>query len=711
MLAQRRPVPSLGRDPRPRQRYKQMEFGASTVARRAPLNENEVVQTALRLVIWGCALAAVALIAGGLVLDGIAAAQHVPGTGSVWLYPSLFAAISAPAVVGALISAQRPRNPIGWILLVGALSLAAVLAATPYAWVALEAHPGALPGGSWAALVSSLWPAFFAWPLAVAFVFPDGRLPSPRWRPYAIFAAGSMALLVLLLALSERLEEPFSDVPNPIPLRLPEALGFLRMLAWLAMFAGLFLGAAAVRSRYKRSKGIERLQMLWLAYAALLIPLGVVCFLVWGFVFGEPGDAVVGFLLGMEAAVAIAVGVAVTRYRLYEVDRLINRTLVYAVVTASLGLVYAVVSLLAGVALGRGSTWATALAVLVVAGAFGPLRRRAQAAVDWRFDRPRYEGLRRVRAFVDDVREGRREPEEVEAVLAAALRDPSAELLFRLPASEAYANGVTGVIADPLDDGRAMTRVEHRGQEIALLRHKPALLDRPDLLRSLLVEASLAIEIARLRVEVRLQLAEVEESRARVVRAGYEERRRLERDLHDGAQQRLVTLGIVLRRLQRSLPREARILGPALDSAVDEIGRAIDDLRTIAAGVRPPRLDEGLAPALADLARAAPVQVDIDATYERLPAEVEAAAYFVVCEAVTNAVKHASPSHVRVEALVVRGVLRLVVVDDGIGGATVASGTGLSGLTDRVEAQGGTLLIHSSPGAGTRLEAEIPCGS
>jgi signal transduction histidine kinase len=436
-----------------------------------------------------------------------------------------------------------------------------------------------------------------------------------------------------------------------------------------------------------------------------------VCFLVWGFVFGESGAAVVGFLLGMEAAVAIAVGVAVTRYRLYEIDRLINRTLVYALVTAALGLLYAAVALLAGIVLGRGSSWVTALAVLVVAGAFGPLRRRAQAAVDWRFDRLRYEGLRDVRAFIDDVREGRREPEEVEAVLAAALRDPNAELLFRLPASEAYTDGVTGVIADRPDDERAMTRVTHRGQEIALLRHKPALLDRPDLLRSVLAAASLAIEIARLRVEVRLQLAEVEESRARVVRAGDEERRRLERDLHDGAQQRLVTLGIGLRRLQRSLPREAQILRPALDSAVDEIGSAIEDLRTIAAGVRPPRLDEGLAPALADLARAAPVTVDLDATHERLPAEVEAAAYFVVCEAVTNAVKHASPSHVRVEAMVVGGALRLVVVDDGIGGATVAGGTGLSGLTDRVEAHGGTLLIHSPSGEGTRIEAEIPCGS
>ena len=171
----------------------------------------------------------------------------------------------------------------------------------------------------------------------------------------------------------------------------------------------------------------------------------------------------------------------------------------------------------------------------------------------------------------------------------------------------------------------------------------------------------------------------MEESRSRVVQAGYEERRRLERDLHDGAQQRLVTLGIVLRRLQLSLPREAQILRPALDSAVDEVGRAIEDLRTIAAGVRPPRLDEGLAAALADLARAAPVPVELEATHERLPPQVEAAAYFVACEAVTNAVKHASPSRVRVEATVVDGALRLVVVDDGVGGATVAAAPGSSG--------------------------------
>jgi signal transduction histidine kinase len=415
-------------------------------------------------------------------------------------------------------------------------------------------------------------------------------------------------------------------------------------------------------------------------------------------------------LLATQAAVALAVGVAVTRYRLYEIDRLINRTLVYTAVTTSLGLLYAAVSLLAGVAVGRGSTWVAALAAVLVACAFGPLRRRAQAAVDWRFNRPRYDGLQRVNAFVDDVREGRCEPEEVGAVLAAALRDPGAKLLYRLPASDAYA-GAAGVVGNPPTDGCAVTKVEHRGQEIAVLLHAPSLLDRPDLLRSVLAAASLAIEIARLRVEVRVQLSAVEESRSRVVQAGYEERRRLERDLHDGAQQRLVTLGIVLRRLQLSLPREARVLGPALDSAVDEVGSAIEDLRTIAAGVRPPRLDEGLAAALADLARGTPVPVELEATQERLAPQVEAAAYFVACEAVTNAVKHAAASHVRIKATVVEGALRLVVADDGVGGAAVSGGTGLTGLADRVEAQGGTLLIDSPPGAGTRLEAEIPCGS
>jgi signal transduction histidine kinase len=219
------------------------------------------------------------------------------------------------------------------------------------------------------------------------------------------------------------------------------------------------------------------------------------------------------------------------------------------------------------------------------------------------------------------------------------------------------------------------------------------------------------VELARLRVELRLQLAEVESSRARIAQAGYAERRRIERDLHDGAQQRLVTLGIVLRRIQRSLPRDAIAIDPAIDAAVAEVTAAIADLRTIAAGVRPPRLDEGLAAALADLARGAAVPVEVSATEDRAPPEVEAAAYFVACEALTNAIKHASPTHVVVETARENGVLRLVVADDGVGGAAARAGTGLPGMADRVAAHGGTLAIDSPPGAGTRIAVQLPCAS
>jgi signal transduction histidine kinase len=245
----------------------------------------------------------------------------------------------------------------------------------------------------------------------------------------------------------------------------------------------------------------------------------------------------------------------------------------------------------------------------------------------------------------------------------------------------------------------------------AVLLHEPGLLERRALLDQVLGAATLSIEIARLRVEVRLQLAEVEASRARIVEAGYEERRRLERDLHDGAQQRLVSLGLKVRRMQRSLPREASVLSPALDQIVGEVGAAIADLRQIAAGVRPARLDDGLAAALRDLARTAPVRVEVHAPDDRVTASVEAAAYFVACEALTNAVKHSRASRVAVHATRENGTLLVSVSDDGVGGAAARRGSGLAGLKDRVAAHGGTLEIASPRGGGTRIEAAIPCGS
>jgi signal transduction histidine kinase len=262
----------------------------------------------------------------------------------------------------------------------------------------------------------------------------------------------------------------------------------------------------------------------------------------------------------------------------------------------------------------------------------------------------------------------------------------------------------------PTDD-RAQTEISRDGVRLAVLLHDPALLDSRDLLNGVLAAATLSIEMACLRVELRLQLAEVEASRTRIVEAGYEERRRLERDLHDGAQQRLVSLGVQVRRLQRTLPAGASILSPALDQVVNEISAAIADLRQIAAGVRPARLDDGLSAALLELAGSAPLPVDGDVPAERVAASVEAAAYFVACEALTNAVKYASASRIAMRAVRQNGSLLVTITDDGVGGAVLRRGSGLAGLQDRVAAHGGWLEIVSPKDQGTRIEVSIPCES
>jgi signal transduction histidine kinase len=174
-----------------------------------------------------------------------------------------------------------------------------------------------------------------------------------------------------------------------------------------------------------------------------------------------------------------------------------------------------------------------------------------------------------------------------------------------------------------------------------------------------------------------------------------------------------VGLGLALRRIQRSLPQEARVLVPALDQAVGEVGHAIGDLRSIAAGLRPARLDDGLAAALGDLARAAPVPVavDVDMGEGDLAPPVEVAAYYTVCEALTNAAKHARASRVDVSARRRDGTLLVRVRDDGVGGARPGAGSGLTGIADRVGAHGGRLRVDSAPGAGTLVEVMIPCAS
>jgi signal transduction histidine kinase len=297
-------------------------------------------------------------------------------------------------------------------------------------------------------------------------------------------------------------------------------------------------------------------------------------------------------------------------------------------------------------------------------------------------------------------------------VLRKALHDPTLELLYWLPESGIYVHGTGQPVSEPdPEEPRARTLLEHGDARLGLLLHDPTLLERGELLRSTLDASGLAVEIARLRVEVRVQLAAVQASRSRIVAAGNEERRRIERDLHDGAQQRLVTLGVALRLLQRGLDGRSPALRAALDEAVGEVGRAIADLRELARGVRPARLDEGLAVALRDLARRSPVPIELDLIGGRLPSDIETAAYFVVCEALTNAVKHARASRVAVRTARENGRLVIQVEDDGIGGARLVSGSGLAGLADRVDAHGGRLRVDSRSPGGTLVEAELPCAS
>jgi signal transduction histidine kinase len=301
---------------------------------------------------------------------------------------------------------------------------------------------------------------------------------------------------------------------------------------------------------------------------------------------------------------------------------------------------------------------------------------------------------------------------DLRGALARALGDPSLELAYWVSASGRYvdAGGQPVELPQP-DSRRTATVVEREGEPVAALIHDPALSENDELVHSVCAAAALTLENARLQAELRARLAELQASRARLVEATDTERRRIERDLHDGTQQRLVSIAMALGLAESKLAADRPAVQPVLSEAREALAVALAELRELTQGIRPAILVErGLAPALDDLARRAALPVRLDVAISgRLPEQVEGAAYFVASEALTNAAKHSHASDVRLVAAQHTGVLLLEVSDDGIGGAATGRGSGLRGLADRVEALGGRLTVSSPPGRGTTIRAEIPC--
>jgi signal transduction histidine kinase len=301
-------------------------------------------------------------------------------------------------------------------------------------------------------------------------------------------------------------------------------------------------------------------------------------------------------------------------------------------------------------------------------------------------------------------------PGDLRDALARALRDPSLQLAYWLPDYDVYVD-LQGRPVQLQDlEARATTLIDRDGDHVAALIHDPALGDEPELLDSVRAAAGIALENGRLHAELRARLEELRGSRARIVQAAQNERQLLERNLHDGAQQRLIALSLELSLLKGRIhdDPEARA---GIDKARREIAASLGELREISSGLHPAVVSgHGLAIALEQLAARAPLPVELRADVDgRLPAALEVAAYYVIAESLTNVAKHAQATSAQVVVVQERDELVLEIVDDGIGGADSERGTGLRGLADRVESLDGRLRVWTPLGGGTRVRAEIPC--
>jgi signal transduction histidine kinase len=672
----------------------------------------------------GTALAVVVAVRDGLTWD-----RFVRGD----LGLSTVLAVTLP-LLGAAIAHREPGNRLAWVFSVTGASRTVFTLSLTWADHIYLTGPGTGPGGpvaSWLSLWSRL-PAPALAPLLLLW-FPAGRLPpGRRWRLAQLPVPVALAAVAVVATLSWPYRGPRTLPEAPTPPGVAPAIVVVAFAVVVAaVLTGLSLGLASLISRLRHAAPVVRQQVKWQLFGGAA---GVVLNLAGDVVAPRAGLNLAGTLV----TVAVML-LAIERYQLWNVDRLINRTLVYGTLTVLAAVTYVGCAaglglLTAGLAHGR--SVAVACATLAAAALVSPARRTVQARIDRWFDRRRFDAVDRVRAYADRLGTAPAVPGELRDVLAAALRDPELVLLFTLddgrlvdaigapaevPAGEATRTE-RRLTSRARRDGDGAGRGPAAGElGVLICRRFPP--HEAGLLDPVLAAAAMPLEYARLQAELRVQLAAVQASRGRIVAAADAERRRIERNLHDGAQQRLVALAVRLRAEQR---RQGDAFdttaGPLLDLAVDELRAAVEDLRALAAGLLPAALaSEGLGPALRELVDRAPGGVRLLGLPEhRHGPSLEATGWFVVAEGLANAAKHASGAWVTVAASCHESCLTVAVVDGGAGGAVIGpdtagppaagAGSGLRGLADRVEGCGGRLVVTSPPGGPTELRAELPCG-
>ena len=676
---------------------------------------------------------AVAVIVGLMLLNFALAVWYVAATDDTTAFFShqlqipFLAAIYA--ALGAAIVTRRPRNAIGPILLCVSVSymLSAWSAGMPlYATLAPSLVPAALLDiGQWL----SNWVWFPAQILPITFVFllfPDGRLLTPRWRVVG-WAAG-LGLLSLIVAMAAH-PGPVSEWgtrPNPFGIAgAVSALDLLLNIGSVLVVAGFFGSMASLVVRFRRSQGIERAQMKWLVYAAVII-LGVATLAIPLQLFGrltEPQAMEWSITVTNLAMLGIAAAatVAIVRYRLYDIDVILNRTLVYGVMTGVVLLIYGLVVGGAGLLFdSQGNGLFTILATALVALLFQPIRLRLQQGVNRLLYGQRnepFEVLAQLGQRLEQmIAPGAVYPALVETV-AGALRLPYAAMDVWQDGGwrtvESFGRPVENPVAYDLTyQGQLVgrLRVARRTPEEAFSRADERLL------LNVARQAGAAVYSAQL-------TADLQRSRQHLVTGREEERRRLRRDLHDGLGPSLASLLLqarVLRRMIRDDPAAAEALA---DEIQGDIRGTIDDIRRVVHELRPPALDDlGLVPALnvmaakigrADEAPAVAPCVTIDAPDDLppLPAAVEVAAYRIVQEALTNVLHHAYARTVAVRVRLDRD-LRLEIRDDGVGfKGERDGGIGLRSMRERAAELGGTFAVAGLPAGGTVIRVTLPVGS